>query len=57
MPALTYLHFMKSHSPIKKRAELSSQELMLLKAEFPLGKDYNLLKQLGKGSYGTVVLA
>lgn len=57
MPALTNLHFMKSHSPIKKRAELSSQELMLLKAEFPLGKDYNLLKQLGKGSYGTVVLA
>lgn len=48
---------MKSHSPTKKGSKASQQELMQLRLEFPLGKDYHLLKQLGKGSYGTVVLA
>ena len=48
---------MTSPKETTKSEEPSIHELHKLKLEFPVGPDYSLQKQIGKGSYGTVVLA
>lgn len=42
------------HPAVTKETEPTLYELQ---RDFPLGPDYDPLKQVGKGSYGTVVLA